>query len=49
MLKNLTKEKIALIVASAITFLTVNFLPDLPRYGVCTFFFGEPEYPSEEE
>lgn len=49
MLKNLTKEKIALIVASAITFLSVSLFPSLPNLYPCNFFFGEPEYPSEEK
>lgn len=48
MFKNLSKEKIAVALAAVATLLVTNFLPDLPNIGPCNFFFGEPEYPSED-
>ena len=47
MLKNLSKEKFAVIAAAVVTFLVTNFFPDMP-YTPCNFFFGEPDYPSED-
>lgn len=48
MLKNLSKEKIAVALAAVATLFITQFCPDLPYLGPCTFFFGEPEYPSED-
>ena len=48
MLKNLSKEKLAVIAAAVVTFLVTSFFPDMPYTGPCTFFFGEPDYPSED-
>lgn len=48
MLKNLSKEKIAVALAAVVTFLSVSLFPSLPSIVPCTFFFGEPEYPSED-
>lgn len=48
MLKNLSKEKIAVALAAVATFLITNFWVDLPNIGSCNFFFGEPEYPCED-
>ena len=47
MLKNLSKEKIAVALAAVATLLVTCFFPDMPYTGPCNFFFGEPEYPSE--
>ena len=50
MLKKLSMEKIELLLASIAT-LAVGILTiskDLPYNGLCTFFFGEPEYPFDE-
>ncbi len=48
MLKNLSKEKLAVIAAAVVTFLSVHLFVDIPYVGACSFFFGEPEYPSED-
>ncbi len=47
-LKNLSKEKFAVIAAAVVTFLVTSFFPDMPYAGACSFFFGEPDYPSED-
>ena len=47
-LKNLSKEKFAVIAAAVVTFLSVHLFVDIPYVGACSFFFGEPEYPSED-
>lgn len=51
MVKRLSFEKIELLLASALAFAlgVVKLAPDLPYAGPCGFFFGEPEYPSDDE
>ena len=36
------------LLASAFSAL-ISLIEDLPYTGPCAFFFGEPEYPSDEE
>lgn len=49
--RKLSLEKIELLLASALAFVlgVVKLSADLPYNGPCTFFFGEPEYPSDDE
>lgn len=47
MLKRLSLEKIELILGSALAAILINLAVDLP-YIPCGFFFGEPEYPTNE-
>ncbi len=49
MLKRLSIEKIELLLASALGLAILRLAPDLPYTGLCTFFFGEPEYPFEDK
>lgn len=51
MVKSLSFEKIELLLTSALAFAlgVVNIAPDLPYTAPCAFFFGEPEYPSDNE
>ena len=46
MLKKLSLDKIELLLASALATALVTLIIDLPYTVPCTFFFGEPEYPS---
>lgn len=48
MLKKLSIEKIELLLASALIPALISLSADLPYNGLCTFFFGEPEYPFDE-
>jgi hypothetical protein len=48
MLKRLSIEKIELLLASALIPVLVSLSADLPYTGLCTFFFGEPEYPFDK-
>lgn len=49
--RKLSLEKIELLLASALAFVVgiMKIAPDLPYNGPCGFFFGEPEYPSDDE
>lgn len=49
MLKRLSLEKIELLLASALVPVLISLMRDLPYHIPCSFFFGEPEYPSNEE
>lgn len=52
MFKNLTKEKLVFVLASAVASifpLISKFILEIPNDIPCNFFFGEPEYPSEKE
>ena len=46
MVKSLSRLESLL--ASALSAL-ISLFDDLPRTAPCGFFFGEPEYPSDEE
>ncbi len=48
MLKKLSLEKVELLLASAFATVLITLIVDLPYTGLCTFFFGEPEYPFDE-
>lgn len=48
MLKRLSLAKIELLLASALVPVLISLSADLPYTGLCTFFFGEPEYPFNE-
>lgn len=48
MLKKLSLEKLELLLASALATTLITLIKDLPYSGPCAFFFGEPEYPSDE-
>lgn len=48
MLKKLSLEKVELLLASALATALVTLIIDLPYTVPCTFFFGEPKYPSAE-
>lgn len=49
--RRLSLEKIELLLASAMAFVlgVMKLSPDLPYTVPCGFFFGEPEYPSDDE
>ncbi len=49
MLKRLSLEKIQLLLASALSLAILRLAVDLPYSVPCSFFFGEPEYPSNEK
>ena len=49
MLKKLSIEKIELLLASALVPVLISLIKDLPYAGPCGFFFGEPEYPADEQ
>ena len=48
MFKRLSIEKIEMVLASALALGILAISKDLPYNGPCTFFFGEPEYPSDK-
>lgn len=49
--RRFTSKKLEMLIASALMFIMgiVKLSPDLPYNGPCGFFFGEPEYPSDDE
>ena len=49
MLKKLSLEKVELLLATGIATALISLMRDLPYSAPCAFFFGEPEYPSNEE
>lgn len=49
MLKKLSLDKIELLLATGLATALISLIRDLPYSVPCTFFFGEPEYPSNEE
>lgn len=51
MVKRLSLAKVEMLLASALALALgiMNIAPDLPYNGPCGFFFGEPEYPSDDE
>lgn len=49
MLKKLSIEKIEMALASFLALGILRLAVDLPYNGPCGFFFGEPEFPTNEE